>query len=168
MKDWCKHRYGYVNFDDEYMYFTSTGNWSDVDDLGELNQNGYRSKSSFEKYKTLVFFILFSLGIVALFSIGMNRDIYVILIIIGSFLAVINYMSKSLSLKFKIPYSKIQSIELREQSADIVFHDFNGNEESHHFEGLYSKGIDIFTTISDSYIPKRKITNELDKDKWVV
>lgn len=151
------------------MYFTSTGNWSDVDDLGELNQAGFRSKSSFEKQKIIVFLVLLVLASIVLFwSGGFNVGMYVIIVIIGGFLAVFNYMSKSLSLKFKIPYSKVSAIELREQSVDIVFLDYNSKEETHHFEGLYSKGIDLFATVSDHYISKGPTDDQLDKTQWEI
>jgi hypothetical protein len=169
MRDWCKHRYGFVNFDDEYMYFTSSGNWSDTQDLGELNEDGYRSASSFEKYKAGLFYILFSICIILLFTrTGFKVDFFLMIIVTLAVLAVHNYLSTSLSSKFKIPYSKIESIEIREQTVDIFFSDFNGKEEKQHLQGLYSKGAALFAAISDNYLHKKLADEKSDMNQWEI
>ena len=169
MKDWCKHSYGYVNFDDEFLYIASNRNWSKVDALGELNEDGYRSKSKSESQRGAAFLLLISLTIAALYwSGGFKAGLYVFVVIIGGFLAVFMRMSKSLSLKYKIPYSKVKSIEVKSRSAEIVFLDYHNKEESHEFRGLYSKGTELFMLVSDSYIPKGRSANELEENKWEV
>ena len=151
------------------MYFTSTGNWSDVEDLGELNEDGYRSASSFEKHKTGIFLLILIVAAAILFSLkGFKLNLFFVIIVLFSFFAVFNYLSTSLASKFKIPYSKIESIEIREQTVNVIFSDFNGKEEKQHLQGLYSKGIDLFATISDHYLHKKLVDKESDMTQWEI
>jgi len=169
LKDWCKHRYGFVNFDDEYMYLTSSGNWSDVDDLGELNEEGFRSKSSFQRNKTILFLTIIILaGVFLIILKGRSVEISVFIVVAFTIFAVFQYFASNLSLNFKIPYSKIQSIDVREQAADITFTDFNGKEEKHHLQGLNGKGISLFYEISDNYLSKTSEMEKSDPTNWEV
>ena len=38
MKHWFKYEFGYVNIDSEYLYFTNTGNWSEVQEIKEKSK----------------------------------------------------------------------------------------------------------------------------------
>lgn len=44
MKKWFKYEYGFVNIDEDYIYLTNTGNWSDTKDLQELSPTHKSSK----------------------------------------------------------------------------------------------------------------------------
>lgn len=41
MKEWLKHKYGYINIDDENVYVTKTGNWSEISKLQEKNHRRF-------------------------------------------------------------------------------------------------------------------------------
>ena len=169
MRDSCKHSIGYINFDDKHMYFTSSGNWSAVEELGELNKDVYRS-SSFDRYKARIFFLILFVGAAVLFTLkGFKVDLLLIIIIPAAFFAAFNDLSTSSSSKFKIPYSKIESIEIGSNTADIYFSDFNGkNEKYHHVEGLYNEGIDLLSKLSDN-IQRRDLSDQdSDMTQWEI
>ena len=40
MKNYFKHQFGYINIDDKKLYFTKSGNWTEVNDIGEYHEIG--------------------------------------------------------------------------------------------------------------------------------
>lgn len=130
MKDWRKHKFGFVNFDDTHLYFTSTGNWSDTKDLGEYNQESTRKSSSSEKYKSITYFgfagILLTL---LLWKVGFKGFTYSAITGLAWLgYSGYHYMSTGLTGEFMIPYVKVSNIELSSTTAKITFLDFNENE----------------------------------------
>ncbi|MFK7783730.1 MAG: hypothetical protein AB8B56_01370 [Crocinitomicaceae bacterium] len=150
MRDWCKHSFGYVNFDDEFMYFTSTGNWSDVLDLGEFNEKTNRRSSSSEKYKTMSYMgvagvlLVVVLWVMGIGSLSISGIIGIALLAYSAY----HYMAPGLTGEFKIPYSEISNIELIDSTIKITFLDVNHEEKIQEVSSLNEKGVNLFLSVS--------------------
>jgi hypothetical protein len=54
MKEWLKHKHGYLNIDEKNLYFTKTGNWSEIADLKEQNSTEFKTADQNSKIKLIL------------------------------------------------------------------------------------------------------------------
>ena len=142
--------------DDEFMYFTSTGNWSDIDDLEELNEEKSKARSSGEKWQGIAYLIV--VGTLFAFVLWNSLNPMLLIVIGAIAFTIFRYMSSSLNDKYKLPYSKILSLEIKSSGATLVFLDFNNNEATQEINQLNQKGCLLFARIADNHQLSPKIT----------
>ncbi len=153
MKEYFKYKFGYVNIDDENLYFTSTGNWSETKNMKE---KGLQKQKSFKKISIKVFFSILVLAITLIILKHLNSGeigsfSIIGLPIVGGYLAY-KYLRTELGSQFKLPIAKINSIEILDSNIDFVFIDANGNTKTYQVEAADEKGIEIITKIKASII----------------
>ncbi|NVK63678.1 MAG: hypothetical protein HWE22_03780 [Flavobacteriales bacterium] len=166
MKDWCKYNFGYVNFDDSFVYFTSTGNWSDTKKLEELNDPSATKSSSEERFKSISYLSLLAVLVICiLWFAGFQSLSWAAIIGIGwAAYSAYHYFAPGISGEFKIPYSKINSLLISSNEVHINFSDYHGENSVHICTRIDAKGLRLFSEISKQYNLDEKETNydELD------
>jgi hypothetical protein len=149
MRDYFKYKFGYVNIDSEIIYFTSTGNWSEVTGMKE---KGAQKQKVLKKTGIYIFLII---SVVALLFLILNNidsgKISLLLLIgfpIGLYLAY-KYLSTELGSQFKLPISKITNIEIENNTIHLTFLNYNKETSTYQIEGTTAKGVNIMTKIKD-------------------
>ena len=150
MKAWCKHKFGFVNVDDQFIYFSSTGNWSNMKDLGEFNEEKNGRSSSAERYKSISYLGVLGILIVwILWMIGLNSLSYASIIGLAWLCySAYHYMIPGLTGEFKIPHTNITKVEINTSTAVLTFLDFNDVQNVQKISGLDKKGFKLFTEFS--------------------
>jgi len=149
MKAWLKYEYGFINIDVDNIYFINTGNWSETKNLKE---KGIQQQNSFRQFrmKIIPFIIISVVVFLLLFKLD-SKEVKISLIIGLVALAVSarNYLKREISEKFKLPLSKIESIELKGKTATITFYDGEGKSTEQILEKLDRKGIELLEMIQN-------------------
>ncbi len=143
MKDWFKYKYGFVNIDSENIYFTNSGNWSEVDGLEEKILKT-KLASMGRKAKILVFLVLVGILFTFLVTKNISSGRFSLLLIIG--LPVLayyayEYLKVEMGSKYLIPLINLTKIEIEERSIHIYFLNGNNKEDYEMLEGVDEKGI---------------------------
>ena len=118
MKEWFKYEYGFINVDDDNVYLTSTGNWSETKNMEEKSDASIR-KHVVKKWINILYlggwFIVFISFLIAFYtkSTDLNHAYWRLpLALIGLALIMYKHLRKDMGPKYKIPISKIKKIEL--------------------------------------------------------
>jgi len=119
MKEYFKHKYGYLNIDSENIYFTKSGNWGEARDLIEKKIDPTPKPTNNQKVVGYIFAVLFIainiLGLIGLIESFVS--LISIFIIIGWFVyQIISKKLKPFKPNFLIPIIKIQKLEIIDES----------------------------------------------------
>lgn len=153
MKEWLKHKYGYINIDDENVYVTKTGNWSEINGLKEKNFKLLKFADFRTKLKVGIYLVLM-LGLV-LFGFVSNiisGNISVLLIfglpVLGY--TAFQYIIPEFGSSFVIPKNKINDVRTEGSDVHIDFLDANNKSTSNHFRSLNEKGLEIINRVKNA------------------
>lgn len=121
MKSWFQYEYGYLNVDKENMYFTNTGNGSELRMLKELpfGKKRVKRKNPFLFYWSLVFpfcYFLYDEGLTA-----QSVTVMVAFLLVFSF--VYKYLRTEMGISMWIPFNRIQQISITVDFAEITYLD---------------------------------------------
>lgn len=116
-KVYFKYGNGYLNIDNENIYFTVSGNWDETRTLGEM-----KSKNNLKR-QNILFWAIFL--VFAAISIWWHS--YLVLIILIVFLGVDNLFDKKYN-GFKIPHSKLIRIVRNGKNVMLQFYN-TANEQ---------------------------------------
>lgn len=157
MQEWFKYEYGYVNIDDEYLYLTNSGNWSETFNLQEKSRvvnNRNENKSAWMIGFLVVVFAFFAFLIL---MTGANGKISFTLLFltIGGGYKMYEYMKRGIGAKFKIPLPKISEIRMTDDLAEIAFTDGEGNSEVYKLLKVDEKGRGILQSLNDNLAAKK-------------
>lgn len=140
MKEYFKYRNGYVNIDDETLYLTNSGNWSETFVLLEKSPKSIRKN----KAKLLkINLYLFILGCLVVFFLLSSEGRVVPLALAGLGITAYFYMIKETGKRYKIPISKIKKIEIEGHQVKIIFLNLNDIEDVETIDNVEAKGIQI-------------------------
>jgi hypothetical protein len=151
MKAWFRYNTGFVNIDDNHVYLTNSGNWSEIADLEEkgitTNKKSRRRKKKSSLF--MAYLVVFIMGVLIL-NLTRGRSMVLIsgTLALGYF--AYRYMQPNLSLAFKIPKSKVLSITIMVDGIQITFTDNDGNEDVAELKGLDEKAMEFFSTLKAS------------------
>jgi len=125
MKEYFKYANGYVNINDENLFLTNSGNWSETNDLLEKSPKSIR-KNNFKINKiNFYYFILIILATIVILSvigqIMRNTFPFISLVILFLFFSAYRYMQRETGKRYKIPISKISSFEIYDEKVKILF-----------------------------------------------
>lgn len=126
MKEYFKYDNGYVNINDENLFLTNSGNWSETAAIQEKSPKTIR-QNNWRGLKVYVF-IFILLCLVALSIARAKSGTFPIGLILLAF-AAFTYMRRDLGSKYKIPLSKIKDIEISESEVKIIFLNLNNIED---------------------------------------
>lgn len=153
MKEYFKYDNGYININEENVFLTNSGNWSETHELQEKSPKSIR-KSSLKGMKFYIFFFLLFGGFLLsiIFEEGKKRIIpigFIALVIL-----VYKYFSKEMGKAYKIPLHKLKAIQINGKEVKFIFLNLKGDEDSETIQGVEEKGLLFLSGL------KKTIANE--------
>jgi len=149
MKEYFKYAKGFVNINDENLFLTNSGNWSETHELLEKSSKSIRQNKF--KANKIYFYYLFVIVLLGFGIFDILRDIKnktfpfgIILLGLGTFA----YMKRETGKRYKIPISKIISVTIIENSAKIIFFNENNNEDFEEIYGIDAKGLIVLEELN--------------------
>lgn len=144
MKEYFKYANGYININDENLFLTNSGNWSETHDLMEKSPKSIR-KNKFKGFKIYIYLFVVACLIILVLSKSKSGSVPVGIILLG--LAAFTYMKRETGKQYKIPISKIQNIEFSENQTKIIFLNQANAEDFEILNKVDNKGIEILNVI---------------------
>ena len=152
-KIWFKYEFGFVNLDDELLYLTNTGNWSEASKLKEKSKNGSHKKR-FKRTRVSMFLIVSLLVFLALFLYNISGSSISLLLLLGLPIAgykLYQYLKSEMGTTCKIPLLKLVAISMEKN--DVVIKFLNGDEEEDllTLKNFDSRGLQIFERLKRTF-----------------
>ncbi len=142
MKEYFKYANGFVNLNNENLFLTNSGNWSETLNLLEKSPKSIR-KNNFKSYKIYIYLFIVVCLIVLVLTKAKSGSIPFGLILLG--LGTYSYLKRETGKQYKIPISKIKSIIINENEVTIFFYNSNGIEDFEILAKVDNKGLDILS-----------------------
>jgi hypothetical protein len=146
MKEYFKYANGFVNINDENLFLTNSGNWSETHELLEKSSKSIR-QNNFKGFRIYIFLFAVACLIVLILSKSKSGSIPFGIILLG--LGVFSYMKRETGKRYKIPISKIINITIVENAAKIIFFNENNIEDFEEINGLESKGLGVLEELNN-------------------
>jgi len=150
MKDWFEYEYGFVNIDDENIYLTESGNWSETKNLHEQTPNNKVSEGV-NKFLTILFLGFVFLAIIGImilkFSASFRFGIIGGIGLISGGIAVWNFLKSDFGSNFYIPISKLEKIEVGDDYFVLFFLDKSGKASTYSITKPEPKGFEIIKKV---------------------
>lgn len=160
-QDWFAYGNGYINIDNDFLYVSRTGVWSEVRSLEEKSANTTFG-DNINRVRIMLFMVpaIALLSFVAYLSISsllnasnLKWDLNSLLQYIGApilcvfgVIYIYKYFKKDLGVSYKIPLSKLESIDFKGKDAVcLTFLDSKDKSQQLHLNKVESKGIDILS-----------------------
>lgn len=148
MKSWFEYEYGYLNVDKENMYFTNTGNGSELRILKEtpFGKKRAKKKNPLLFLGAMVFpfcYFLFDMGLTA-------QSIIVMVCFLGVFYFVYKYLKTEMGISMWIPLDRIELIEINAEFAEISYRDAQEQIQSVSLDKIGKDGIEVLTRLKAS------------------
>ena len=155
MKEWFKYEYGYVNIDDDCIYLTNSGNWSETIKLKEHTSK--KRNKTLKGYSAII--LLPIIGAIFLFFIFNNliSSNISLLFVIGSIVMLYflcQYMSVEIGDRYKILLSKIIDVKFIEGNCFISFYNLENKVVKFVLKNISNKGNKLLINLSDKTINK--------------
>jgi hypothetical protein len=146
MKEYFKYANGFVNINDENLFLTNSGNWSETHELFEKSSKSIR-QNNFKGFRIYIFLFSVACLIVLILSKSKSGSIPFGIILLG--LGAFAYMKRETGKQYKIPISKIIRVTIIENSAKIIFFNENNNEDFEEINGLEAKGLGVLEELNN-------------------
>lgn len=151
MKEWFEYEYGYINIDHQFLYFTSSGNWSEISKLKEFS-----SKRRIKNFKgnsviiilTIIGFILF-FGLLKMLNSG-NISIFYLFGAPILLFFLYKYMKSGIGANYKINLSNIFDIQFENKNCIIHFYDESGDIHQTQLINASEKGHSILKKLKST------------------
>ena len=149
MKSWFEYEYGYLVFDKENLYFTNTGNGSEIRNLKELPYGKSRVKRKHPFYFLGAMVLPFCY---LLYEMGSTVQSFIVMAcFLGVFYFVYKYLKREMGISMWILLNRIESIEISSDFAEISYRD---NAEEIRFVSLDKiefEGIELLTQLKSTH-----------------
>lgn len=145
MKHFFKYEKGFININEENLFLTKSGNWSEIELLLEKSSKS-KSQNSKKKIRTYSFYaMLLSFSLLLFFNLnnGKSGKMMLPLGIVLLLLSAYNYIRAGSGNQYKIPLSKINKMEYSFNSLKIYFMNLDGKEDFEKIENIEEKGVQI-------------------------
>lgn len=140
MKEYFKYANGFVNINDENLFLTNSGNWSETHELLEKSPKSIK-QNNFKGFKIYIFLFVVVCLFVLILSKSKSGSIPFGIILLG--LGAFAYLKRETGKRYKIPISKIRNIEILKNSAKIIFLNESNNEDIEEITVIETKGLSI-------------------------
>ena len=125
MKEFFKYKFGYVNIDDQNIYLTNSGNWSEC---RKLQEKSYRTgiKTVGKRLKIGVLILIVCVIVIGNIVFSIQSGSFKLLPIITSILAAFGLYKifmRDLGSQYLIPIKNIIALKIRDQNLTINFRD---------------------------------------------
>ena len=146
MKHYFKYCSGYVNIDAENLFLTNSGNWQETHELNEKNKQSKRQNSL--RIARMNLFIYITFGIIAFIvykSVSRDKPYFNAIFGLPVIAYFVNkYFSTEMGKRYKIPLSKIQSVDKYDTDGiKINFLNAANEPDFEIIEKLESKGFKV-------------------------
>ena len=148
MKEYFKYDNGYVNINDENLFLTNSGNWSETKEINEKSSKTIR-QNNLKGFKIYLFLFIIVCIFLLMISKSEGRGIPVGFLSLG--LAAFFYMKRETGNKYKIPLSKITDIKISGSEVKIVFLNANNIEDLETIHKVESKGLHVLTELIQTF-----------------
>lgn len=149
MEEFFKYQSGYVNIDDENLFLTNSGNWSETKTLLEKNKNSIRKNKArnarMQLYLLIVFGIITCIVLKTLAAGTFSTVVLISMPVAGYKLY--QLFQRNLGKRYKIPLSKIDSIEKIDDGYEIKFRNADNENDVEFIAELEEKGVDIIDRV---------------------
>jgi len=145
MKEYFKYDNGFVNINDENLFLTNSGNWSETHDLLEKSPKSIR-KNDLKSFKMYSF--PFVIICISLFMITKSENVFFPLTFAGLGFAAFFYLKREIGKRYKIPISKIISFDVSNDKVKILFRNANDIDDFEEIFKVDTKGLAIFEELS--------------------
>ena len=142
MKACYKYEFGYVNVDDEFVYLTNTGNWTEIPKLPEKTQQSH-ARDMRRYFKHTTYLVVISVLAAAFVLYNVLFGIYSMVVIIGLPVLIYylyQYLKNEMGPAFAIPHHKLVSVENHGKSTIITYIDGEGDEVNDKLVRLEEEG----------------------------
>lgn len=140
MKQYFKYANGYVNINNENLFLTNSGNWSETYDLLEKSPKSIKQNNFKTNKINLFLFLIICIGLLMI-SKAKNAALPLGFISLG--IAAFFYMKLETGKRYKIPISKIIKIEVVDNVVKIIFYNANNQEDFEEITNVEYKGLGI-------------------------
>lgn len=147
MKEYFKYDNGYVNINDENLFLTNSGNWSEIAAIEEKSEKTIK-QNNIKGIKFYVFIALLLCFVALSIARAKSGTIPIGLILLA--FAAFMYMKRESGSKYKIPLSKIKNIEISGHEAKIIFLNSNNLEDFEILHKVENKGLSVFADIIET------------------
>lgn len=148
MKEYFKYANGFVNINDDNLFLTNSGNWSETHELLEKSPKSIK-QNNFKAFKIYIYLFIIACLILFILSKSKSGSIPFGIILLG--LGAFAYMKRETGKRYKIPISKIKTIEIIGTSAKIIFYNANNVEDFEEIKSIDVKGIVVLEEV-DKFI----------------
>jgi len=150
MREWFKYEFGYVNVEKETLYFTNSGNWTEIVDLEEKgNQIPFKDKIRKFRIKLYLAISLSVFGLLFFYNL-ISYKLSLILLILLPISAWFLYqnMKRETGMSFKVPFHKIKRVETDKANLTIIFLNGDNCEDQYDLINLDEKGINFLSQLN--------------------
>ncbi len=145
-RHYFKYKFGYINIDSENLYMTNSGNWQEALQTEEKSQANEEANN--QRISHMMLGVYFVAGSIAFYIITMAENKIASLITLtvcsGLAFAAYNYMKTEFGKRYKIPLSKIQSVEIEgNNKIKINFLNANNVPDTETIKEVENKGINL-------------------------
>ena len=150
MKAFFSYAFGYVNIQDNSLFLTRSGNWSEVEEM--KTQTPGKIGSHMHKWRILLFMTVVIVAFLftvlhALHAGNGNSVLSLVLLGIGAF-SVYRYLQKDLGRTAHISLDQIYKIDFEITQVTIHFYNHQQKDSSIILEKVESKGIELLHTVT--------------------
>lgn len=149
MKEYFKYANGYININDENLFLTQSGNWSETLTLQEKSsKSNFKASAKYLNY--LIIVVLIGFGVYDVVKDFKNKTFPFGIVLL--FLGFLAYIKREKGMRYKIPVAKIKSITLVHDAAKIKFYTTEGVEDCVEISKIEFKGFTILENLKSQIL----------------
>ena len=142
-----KYEYGFVSIDDRYIYFSSTGNGSELKKLTEKNK-AVENKRIWKGIKNVTYLAVFGIVIALVLQGQLSQGkiylVFIGLVGLGGY-QLYQYLRTEIGARFKIPRTKLIAVKMTDNQALLTFINADNEEDEYKIQGIKDKGRQLLT-----------------------
>jgi len=145
MKEYFKYANGYVNINDENLFLTNSGNWSETHDLLEKSPKSIREN---DLRSLKIYSLPFIIVCIGLLMYSKLDNVFIPFAFSGSCFGAYLYLKRETGKRYKIPISKIISFDFSNDKVKILFRNANDIDDFEEIFKVDTKGLAILEELS--------------------
>jgi hypothetical protein len=145
MKEYFKYANGFVNINEENLFLTNSGNWSETHELLEKSTKSIR-QNNFKGFKIYIYLFVIICLIVLILSKAKSGSIPFGIVLLG--LGAFAYLKRETGKRYKIPIKNIKEIVILDNTAKIVFNNANDSNDFEEITKVETKGLAVLEEVN--------------------
>ncbi len=148
MKEYFKYANGYININDENLFLTHSGNWSETSTLVEKSSK-VTIKTNKKYLNYLFILVLIGFGVFDVIKDFKNKTFPFGIVLIA--LGILAFFKREKGNRYIIPLAKIKTITILNTTAEIIFCNEDELEDCETITAIESKGIIVLEQIKEQF-----------------